>query len=122
MDRMPKYSNWRPDFEAPGPHVTIEDREGIFFEDSKYRDPDEQGDDDDDFTTYRYYESEKILGKLYRAIDERKIFQDIKDRASRHIVKRESTVIDSAWDYVQRVCRGIQWEHLVEWARDIRDM
>jgi len=119
---MPKNNNCRPDFEAPGPHVMIEDRKEIFFEDSKYRDPQEQGDDDDDFTTYRYYESEKILGKLYRAIDERKLFQDIKDRASRHGVTRESTVIDSVWDYVQRVCRIIEWEHLIEWARVIRDM
>jgi hypothetical protein len=33
-----------------------------------------------------------------------------------------STIIDAVWAYVQRLCRLIQWEHKMEWARDIRDM
>lgn len=119
---MPRYDRWRPDFEAPGPHVTIEKRDGVSFEDSQYRDPDDQGDEDDDFSTYRYYESHKILGKLYRAIDERRIFDQIKHRASSQGITSRSTVVDAVWAYVRLQCRLIQWEHKMEWARDIRDM
>jgi hypothetical protein len=35
--------------------------------------------DDDDGPRHKYYKSEKLLGKLYRAVDEKKIwFEDIK--------------------------------------------
>ena len=119
---MPKYNPWRPDFEAPGPHVKIENKDGITFDAPDDRDPDELGDEDDDFSHYRYYESDKILGKLYRAIDERKIFEDIKHRASTQNVNSRSTVIDEVWAYVQRTCSLIQWEHHREWAKDIREM
>lgn len=120
--KMPKYDRWRPDFEAPGPHVKIEERGGVSFEDDQYQDPDDQGDEDDDFSTYRYYESHKVLGKLYRAIDERRIFDQIKHRASNQGITSRSTVVDAVWAYVQRQCRLIQWKHKTEWARDIRDM
>jgi hypothetical protein len=119
---MPKYNPWRPDFEAPGPHVRIENKHGISFEDPDDRDPGDLGDEDDDFSHYRYYESTKILGRLYRAIDERQIFKDIKRRASSQSVTSRTTVIDEVWSYVQRTCKLIQWEHHRDWAKDIRDM
>ena len=118
---MPRYNPYRPDFEAPGPHVIVEEREGICFEERV--DPgDVVEDEDDDFTKYRYYRSEKVLGKLYRAIDERKIFEGIKNRSANPEITRESTLIDSAWKYVLEQCALIQWEHKLDWARDIRDM
>ncbi len=63
MSRLPKYNPWRPDFEAPGPHVRIEKHKGLSFDTPVDR---ERDDEDEDFSAYRYYESEKILGKLYR--------------------------------------------------------
>jgi hypothetical protein len=102
--------------------VQIEKKHGISFEDPDDRDPDELGDEDDDFSHYRYYESHKILGKLYRAIDERKIFEDIKHRASSQNMNSRSTVIDEVWVYVKQTCSLIQWEHHRGWAKDIRDM
>jgi hypothetical protein len=120
MSRMPKTGPWRPDFEAPGPHVNIEKKDGISFEVTIDRELDD-GDDDDDFTNYRYYESDKVLGKLYRAIDEREIFTQIQQRATNHNITNMSTVIHKVWQHVQRKCRLIQWEHKLEWARDIRD-
>src|SRR3954451_13977565 len=114
MSKLPKYSPWRPDFEAPGPHVLIEKRDGISFESVPERDPD-NADDEDDFTRYRYYESDKILGKLYRAIDERKIFSEIQKRSHFSSVTHNSTIIRSVWDYVQKKCQLIQWEHLKQW-------
>jgi hypothetical protein len=122
MSKTPKHSPWRPDFEAPGPHVKIEKLGGVSFEEAIHREPDEEGDEDDDFTSYRYYESNKILGKLYRAIDEREIFDQIKQRTMNHVIDEDYTVIEVVWGYVQERCRLIQWEHHLEMARDIRDM
>ncbi|KAG0650821.1 RNA-dependent RNA polymerase 1 [Hyphodiscus hymeniophilus] len=118
MTQMPRYNPWRPDFEAPGPYVTIEKNDGIDFE--APRDVDEIGDDDDDFTPYSYYESDKILGKLYRDIDERKIFEEIKQHAAMNPAS-SATVIHAIWAQVQRATRLIQWEHKKEWARDLRN-
>jgi hypothetical protein len=121
MSKLPKYVRWRPDFEAPGPHVTIEKKEGISMERTLPRDPDDD-DDDEDFQRYRYYESDNILGKLYRAIDEREIFAEIQERSRADGRSQNSTVMYAVWEHVQRRCRLIQWEHKKEWARGIRDM
>jgi hypothetical protein len=119
MTRLPKYSPWRPDFEAPGPYVRIEPK-GVDFDSPIDRNLD-NADDDDDFSRYRYYESDKILGKLYRAIDERKIYQEIKKRSHINSVTHTSTVIRQVWEYVQKKCRLIEWKHHEQWAQDVRD-
>ena len=122
MSKLPRYNKWRPDFEAPGPHVKIEKQGGLSLEEIDDRDPDDQVDQDDDFSTYRYYESEKVLGKLYRAIDEREVFEHIKHRSLNPDISSESTVIDSVWDSVRAKCALFQYSHHLVWARDIRAM
>lgn len=124
MSKLPKYVNWRPDFEAPGPYVTIEKKQGIQFDEPISRRP--ISDDDDDFTSYKYYESDKILGQLYRAIDEQKIFKEIQKRSQiSSSTIHTSTVMHAVWGHVQRTLRScrrlIQWEHHKQWATDIRD-
>jgi len=119
MSMMPKYPKYRPDFEAPGPHVHIEKKGNIVFEDESI--PDEVDDDDDELKKYRYYESDKVLGKLYRAIDERKIFQEIQERSKVDGHMDASGIIQDVWEHVQNKCELIQWDHLKETARDIRD-
>ena len=119
MSKMPKYSSFRPDFMAPGPHVTIHKMEGLSFEEPSPLSM--EGDDDDDFTPYRYYESSKILGKLYRAIDEREFFNQVR-RERLPLVESTSTVIEDVWKHVQRKCQGIQWDHYLNEASDIREM
>lgn len=120
---MPRYNRFRPDFEAPGPYVVVEKREGIVFENPPDNYSDSGGDEDDDFTKYRYYESEKVLGKLYRAIDERKIFREIQQRSAQiEDVIGDGMIVRKVWEYVQKKCQIIQFEHKLEWARDIRDM
>lgn len=118
---IPRYNPYRPDFEAPGPYVTIQKKDGIVFDAPSSRDADEIGDDDEDFTNYRYYESDKILGKLYRAIDERKLFNEIKQRSAATENANTATIIPAVWAHVQRVTKLIQWEHKKDWARDLRD-
>jgi hypothetical protein len=115
---MPRYSNCRPDFMAPGPYVRIEKKEIVFSEASQMQDI---GDDDGEMSSYRFYKSDKILGKLYRAIDEQEVFKEIQ-RYGKTGATTQSTVMVAAWRYVQRRCATIQWQHLMSWARDIRDM
>lgn len=117
---MPSYSRFRPDFEAPGPHVVIEKKDGISFQ-SPVRD-NHVDDDDDDFTRYRYYESDKILGKLYRAIDEREIFADIQARSHISSATYTSIAINQVWNHVQKKCQLFVCKHHREWATDIREM
>lgn len=123
MGRMPKYNPWRPDFEAPGPYVMVEKNYGIIFEAPSSREPDQAGDDDEDFTNYRYYESHKVLGKLYRAIDDRKLFNELKQSFTTSAAKTASKqkLMQVVWDAVQHATKLIQWEHKKEWARDLRD-
>ena len=60
---------------APGPDTHIHDRSeielGQYIVEAAY-------DQDEDHLKprHQYYKSEKILGKLYRAVDERKIWQE----------------------------------------------
>lgn len=79
-------------------------------------------DRDDGVTRYRYYESDKVLGKLYRAIDERKIFQEMQARSRKDGDLDGSTLMYAVWEYVQKRCQLIQWGHKVEGARSLRDM
>jgi hypothetical protein len=121
MSQMPPGNRYRPDFEAPGPHVFIEEG-GISFDAPVFEDPTEVEDEDDEFSTYRYYKSDKVLGKLYRAIDEREVFAQIQLRADAEGTARRSPIIDEVWKYVQKRVVGIQWEYLLDEAADIRDM
>jgi hypothetical protein len=118
---MPAGNRLRPDFEAPGPHVFIE-KGGIQFDSATFEDPVEIEDEDDEYSSYRYYESENIIGKLYRAINEHEIFEQIQARADVKNNAQKSSVIDEVWKYVQKRVVGIQWEYLMNDAADIRDM
>ncbi|KAI9825931.1 MAG: hypothetical protein M1819_000450 [Sarea resinae] len=119
MSRMPKFASVRPDFMAPGPNVKIEEKQGLLLEQTSLRTQDENN-DDEDFTPYRYYESDKILGVLYRSIDEHEVFSELQKH--RKLSRSLLNVMDQVWAYVQHKCALIQWRHYVAWARDIRDM
>lgn len=122
MSRIPKYKPWRPDFEAPGPHVEIEKFNGPSFQIVEYEDPNDRMDEDDDFPHYRYYESDRIIGRLYRAIDEREIFEEIQQRAANVGEDHRSTIIKALWDQILGACKLIQFDHLMDDARGIMDM
>lgn len=96
MQKLPRCGRSRPDFMAPGPQVLVDKSVTRYQED---RDPRDEEEDDDEFGNLpmRYYESEKILGKLYRKIDERSFIQDIQPGDTKNI-----NLILDVWDY----CRG----------------
>ena len=111
---------------ATGPRVTVE-------KDIKFDTADPLRDDDEedivsaldpDGKGYRYYESKKVLGKLYRAIDERSFFAELQEQSERLTRTGPSgkTTMKRLWDYVQRATDLIQWDHHEEDAKDIKDM
>ena len=59
---------------APGPYTRINKNSEIEFDEFIHCPT--QDEDEDTKPRYTYYKSKKILGKLYRAIDERKIWSE----------------------------------------------
>lgn len=103
---------------APGPNIKIEKMEGLLVE-STTEAEEELRNDEEDFSPYRYYESKKALGKLYRAIDEHEIFADL------HQYRINSSVpalMDQIWTYVSRKCQLVQWQQHLQEAEEIRDV
>lgn len=70
----------------------------------------------------RYYRSKKVLGHLYRNIDEKKFFNRMKGdfEAMRHTSGGES-LVQELERYVDRETRGVQWEHHLGFAEDLRE-
>ncbi|KAK6334469.1 hypothetical protein TWF730_003683 [Orbilia blumenaviensis] len=100
MNELPRTTNLRPDFLAPGPGVEfVAGNPSLVVEDY---DIDLELDDDylldlmtrvnavdadDPFATgrkFRYYKSEKVLGKLFREIDEEKFIKSWEDNAVKY--------------------------------------
>ena len=117
MKKMPRYIPVRPDFMAPGLHMKIEKKEGLLLEHATSQA--NSVEDDPDFTPYRYYESNKILGKLFRAVDEHDIFADLhKYRTS---FPTSVPLLDRVWNYVDRMCRSFDWHAYLDEAKSIRN-
>ncbi|KAH8884887.1 rna-dependent rna polymerase [Thozetella sp. PMI_491] len=118
LRRLPRASKFRPDFFAPGPNAIILDRSEVQLEVNILQN--EEYDSDDDGPKYKYYRSEKLLGHLYRGIDETKIwYEDIK--------RTVPTGGPSFWDELILALRPrwaalgqIDWEPLQNEARSIR--
>ncbi|KJZ71946.1 hypothetical protein HIM_08626 [Hirsutella minnesotensis 3608] len=73
---MPKPPRTRPDFMAPAPPVKLYDLGQIDFIDEAVAEEDDE--DGMGSTMYKYHKSQKILGRLYRGVDEKKIwYEDI---------------------------------------------
>lgn len=118
-NELPRCSPVRPDFLAPGPRMFVEKERTL----EQMENLDQE--DGEDNVGIKYYESEKILGHLYRAIDEKEFLREMQaevkhDRAGRKVV----SVIDGVWDYLEHVvpddCYWFHEDRLDE-ARDIKD-
>lgn len=109
---------------ATGPRVIVEKRGAVF-------DDDEEDDDerdpvsamDPDWKAYRYYESTNVLGRLYRAIDEKAFFEQMQ-KDSKSLVSRDPsrrTLMEKLWDYVKRETALVQWQEYADLAKDTRE-
>lgn len=115
----------KPDFLAPGPRLIMQSSRLTVMDDG-------QDDDDDDDTLrdllprsgVRFYDSPKVLGKLYRAIDESKFLQELQDshvHLAGHHNGGERSIIDRLWVYIKRESRTLQWDHHREEAGEIME-
>ncbi|XXG96387.1 hypothetical protein Hte_002669 [Hypoxylon texense] len=111
-------TKYRPDFLAPAPPANIVDRTEIVFEAPKA--PALEDEDEESGPKYQYYKSSKVLGKLYRAIDEKKIWKE-------NIHRIASSQGTSVWDQLSRYFRNeceklgdVNWRPLQDDARRIR--
>ncbi|KAL8876738.1 MAG: hypothetical protein Q9198_005119 [Flavoplaca austrocitrina] len=120
LTKIPKSSNVRPDFQAPGPRVLIAKSITMYGEDGQDGDEDEI-DVIDEAPATRYYESPKILGQLYRAIDEHVFFEQIQRQSRSMRTSHRSSLAEQVWQYVRRETALMQYEHYLPFARDTRD-
>lgn len=118
LTKIPRFSTTRPDFQAPGPRVLIEENINLKDDES-----DESNDDEEIEETslprIKYYESHKVLGKLYRAIDEHQIFKRIQQYS--RAPQGMNSPIDLVWGYVQKETALIEWNHYSTWAKEIKE-
>lgn len=129
FEKLPKYPKIRPDFQAPGPRVLIE--KSIKFEDEDEAEAFsiEHNDEVDEVASYeptrfRYYESQKILGQLYREIDEQQFFDQMQKQSKSAGLGNTSgrSLADVVWKYVRDKTTLIQWDHYIEFARATKDV
>jgi hypothetical protein len=124
MKECPKYNRCRPDFMAPSPRVVVSDTGFLDLEDEDVQDDEAFEDLDAERRAFRYYQSNKVLGELYRAIDERKFLtrmqheQKIQMRSS----NITSNLLKTLLVYMRRQAtyNGISFDHHHELAVEIR--
>lgn len=126
MKNCPKYDLYRPEFMAPGPRVTVKKSSWVVEEQSPRGAADEEDPVsalDPDANSYCYCESEKVLGELYRAIDEKDFLAELQRRAQELEATNDldQSLIQRLWVYVQTQMSHVQWDHHCEWAHEIKE-
>ncbi|KAI2622616.1 RdRP-domain-containing protein [Xylaria nigripes] len=123
MERLSsiKRSRYRPDFLAPVPPTNIVAKGEIRFEAPIGPSP-EEDEDDDTGPNHLFYRSDKVLGKLYRAIDEKKIWRnDIQLVVNRS----EPSLWDQLFVFIKRECEDklghVDWRSALSEAHNIRE-
>ncbi|KAJ8129303.1 hypothetical protein O1611_g4329 [Lasiodiplodia mahajangana] len=115
-------TKYRPDFLAPAPPANIVDKTEIRFEAPVA--PSAEADEDDDAgPKHMFYKSEKILGELYRAIDEKKIWRDDIHLA---VNRFGPSLWDELFMHINRECDDnlgdVNWRRALDDAHNIRQV
>ncbi|KAJ4413408.1 hypothetical protein N0V85_003566 [Neurospora sp. IMI 360204] len=116
INELPRPAPYRPDFLVNGPDIKIHDKSKIDMEEQYLR---QDNDDGDDTPRYKYYASEKILGQLFRAVDEKKIW-------TKNIKLEVPSGGLSFWNELEssllkriRAIGQVRWQHRLDEARRI---
>ncbi|KAK3493461.1 RNA dependent RNA polymerase-domain-containing protein [Neurospora crassa] len=116
ITELPRPPMYRPDFLVNGPDIKIHDKSTIDMEEQYLRQDDDDG---DDTPRYKYYKSEKILGHLFRAVDEKKIWtKNIKLEVPSGGVPFWKEVESSLLKRVRGIGQ-VRWQHRLDEARRI---
>jgi hypothetical protein len=125
MLTMPRINkSLKPDFMAPSPHIKIESFDGSlhFLAEEEKNPHDPVASLDPDARKTHYYKSPKVLGHLYRRIDEKGFYEALQEHSRDHIriAGEGPSTMDRLLAYVLRAAQGLQYDHYFELARDIR--
>jgi len=114
----------KPDFMATAPHLMLE--HVVKLEDDE--DELDQNLDpvrglDPEGQPVRYYESPKVLGQLFRAIDEIEFLREMRtqDHSTPDPTRKQQTLMSRVWNYIRGETRGVLFHHEIDEARDIRE-
>lgn len=123
MRQCPKHNRCRPDFMAPSPRVIVSTAGFLGFEDDDDQDDEAFEGMDAERRPYQYYASDKALGHLYRAIDERQFLDSMQHQqriAATTITS--SSILFRLLGYMQKWATnyGIIYTHQLPVAREIR--
>lgn len=104
---------------ATTPQVDFGDLDKIKFEDAA---PIPEQDDDEDIgPQFQYYKSEKLLGYLFRAVDEKKIWHEaVQTSVERHPRKMWKILEEQVKTHAK--IYELKWKHLREKALELRNM
>ncbi|CAG9938772.1 unnamed protein product [Clonostachys rosea f. rosea IK726] len=98
---LPKAPKFRPDFLSPATPLKVYDIGQV-----ELNEEDDDDDDDDGMGVFkhRYYESEKILGTLYRSVDEKKIWaEDVK--------RHDKAEGGDIWEGLLSIPKALVWKN-----------
>lgn len=104
---------------APGPWVSIQNQSDIEINDYLHDD----GDDEySDGPRYQYYQSQKLLGVLFRGVDERKIWDDeVKQKVASSDGKAFWETLIAEFQKLASISVGpIDWESRTDEVKRIR--
>jgi hypothetical protein len=123
MKQLPKYDRFRPDFMAPSPRVHVNETGEVEIEElDEINDGAFEG-IDEERRPLRYYKSQKVLGQLYRNIDEKRFLDDM------HQHKRRVWSAVSSHGFIANLCKyvlhqaslySVLYEGYMDLAREIR--
>jgi len=114
---IPKADRAKPDFLAPGPRILIS-------KDKVFHEPELANDKDEDTYVQDWYPSNKVLGHLYRAINEDKFLDDIRQQLD-HSTRRPNSLLSNVLAYMvgqtEELRLQTNWEQYINWATDCRE-
>lgn len=122
---FPRYDRNRPDFMSPSPRVVPDPHGLLSLQEDDANEEDAFEALDAERRPMRYYESEKVLGKLFRNIDEGKFLKNMHYNCFDPAAERSQPsngVMEKLLAYVKRQASrfGILYDHQKDLARDIR--
>ena len=111
----------RPDFMSESPRIELAQNKVDLEEEA-------EPDDQDPYSALnqvrrkKYYESQKVLGVLFRRIDERDFLKKLLPGPEKSVgIKEDNYLLRQAFEYIKVAARGIQYEHHLNFARTIRE-
>ena len=121
---IPTAPKVRPDFMAYGPRVVIS--KGIELTEDEIVETNHLDQAMADAEKYdpprsKFYESPKVLGRLYRNIDEYLFLQELQAQAERCCSEPNHEVLGEVWNFVREQCALVEYEHLTDVAKDIKE-